>query len=421
MPFEIGENVGFYQVLAQLGQGGMATVFKAHHTVLDRDVAIKVLNPAFLEDPNFMSRFRREARAIASLDHPHIVPVFEFAEHAGIPFLVMKFIEGETLKSRLWHDPPSRQQVCEILEAVGSALAYAHQRGVLHRDIKPSNVLMANDGGIYLSDFGLARIVADGTSTMSREMLIGTPQYISPEQAMGLPDLDARTDIYSLGIVMYELIVGRVPFDADTPISIIHGHLYNPPPLPSSLAPDVSPALEQVILRALAKKREDRCASVEEMLAAFRQAREQECAAPVPAPEATAVDALPGQQAFETVLEVDRLAPQVAVLITTGGVRFSLIGGRIAIGRVDPARGISPDIDLTEAEPVDPRTGKRRRTVHREHARLIKTNEGWRLEILPGKEGRSWLNGVALESGRPYPLHPGDVLKLGAVELRCSA
>ena len=406
MPFEIGENVGFYEVQAQLGQGGMATVFKAHHTVLDRDVALKVLSPAFLEDPNFLARFRREARAIAGLDHPHIVPVFDFAEHRGIPFLVMKYIDGETLKSRLWRQRASPAYVCEIMEAVGAALAYAHQHGVLHRDIKPSNVLLGNDGGIFLSDFGLARIVADGTSTLSREMLIGTPQYISPEQAVGVPDLDARTDIYSLGIVLYELATGQVPFDADTPISIIHDHLYNPPPPPSSLETDVCQELEQVILRALAKKREDRYSTVDEMLNEFRDVGRQGPSAPT---------------SFHSLDSMPPVAPlaQPTVLVSANGLHFLLAGERLLVGRKDPRRGVFPDIDLTEAEPIDPKTGKQRRTVHREHVWLVLAGEGWRCELIPGKEGNSWLNDEPLLPGKSYPLRVGDRLKLSAVELEC--
>ena len=406
MPFEMGESVGFYQVLAQLGQGGMATVFKAHHTVLDRDVALKVLNPAFLEDPNFLARFRREARAIAGLDHTHIVPVFDFAEHRGIPFLVMKYIDGETLKSRLWRQRASPPYVCEIVEAVGSGLAYAHQHGVLHRDIKPSNVLLADEGGIYLSDFGLARIVADGTSTLSREMLIGTPQYISPEQAVGLPDLDARTDIYSLGIVLYELVTGQVPFDADTPISIIHDHLYNPPPPPSSLDAEVCQGLEQVILKCLAKKREDRFSTVDEMLEAFREALKEEPRVPAAIDRPTSVAlAAPGSTP--------------TVLVSANGLNFLLTGERLLVGRKDPRRGIFPDIDLTEAEPCDPKTGKQRRTVHREHVRLALGPEGWACEIISGKEGNSWLNDQPLLPGKSYPLRIGDRLRLCAVELEC--
>ena len=270
MSFVQGENVGPYRIIEQMGQGGMATVFKAYHAALDRYVAIKALHPAMMEDPGFLARFQREARVVAQLEHPNIVPIYDYAEHGGRPYLVMKFIDGETLKARLARGPLSNEEVLRIVEAVGQALTYAHRSGYLHRDVKPSNVLLCPDGSIFLADFGLARIAEAGASTLSGDMLMGTPHYISPEQARGQSDLDDGTDIYSFGVVLYELIVGQVPFDSDTPFSIIHDHIYNPLPLPCNVNPDVSESVQLVLLKALAKDREDRYKSVGEMVAAFR-------------------------------------------------------------------------------------------------------------------------------------------------------
>jgi tRNA A-37 threonylcarbamoyl transferase component Bud32 len=272
MTFATGENVGPYRVIEQLGQGGMATVYKAYHAALDRYVALKVLHPAFLQDPNFTRRFEREAKAVARLEHPNIVPVYDFAEHAGQPYLVMKYIEGDTLKARLRTGAMSKEEGLRIVEAAGAALSYAHKRGVLHRDIKPSNILLTSDGQVYLADFGLARMAETGESTLSADVMLGTPQYISPEQARGEKDLDVGTDIYSFGVVLYEMVVGRVPFNADTPFSIIHDHIYKPLPLPSSINPRVPPEVERVLLKALAKERGDRFPSVEAMVDAFRKA-----------------------------------------------------------------------------------------------------------------------------------------------------
>jgi serine/threonine-protein kinase len=272
MSFSVGENVGPYRIIEQLGQGGMATVFKAYHASLDRYVAIKVLHPAFGEDASFEARFQREARVVAKLEHPNIVPIYDYAEHEKRPYLVMKFIEGDTLKARLDQGPLSSEEVLKIVEAVGSALAYAHRQKVLHRDIKPSNVLVARDGQIYLADFGLARIAQSGESTLSGDMIIGTPQYISPEQAMGVTDLDERTDLYSLGVMLYEMVVGKVPFNADTPFSIIHDHIYSPLPLPRKVNPNVSNEVERVLLKALVKDRLDRYPAVDSMVSAFKEA-----------------------------------------------------------------------------------------------------------------------------------------------------
>ena len=192
MPFAEGENVGPYRIMEQLGQGGMATVYKAYHAALDRYVALKVLHPAFHEDRTFTARFQREARVVAKLEHPNIVPVYDFAEHETRPYLVMKYIEGETLKARLSRGPLSAVEITQVVDSVGSALAYAHRQGILHRDIKPSNVLISTDGQMYLADFGLARIAQAGESTLSSDSIMGTPQYISPEQARGDKDLDFR-------------------------------------------------------------------------------------------------------------------------------------------------------------------------------------------------------------------------------------
>ena len=272
MPFNVGENVGPYRIIEQFGQGGMATVFKAYHASLDRYVALKVLHPAFNQDPNFEARFQREARVVAKLEHPNIVPIYDYAEHEKRPYLVMKFIEGITLKARMDAGSLSSDEITKIVDAVGSALAYAHKQGVLHRDIKPSNVLMATDGQIYLADFGLARIAQSGESTLSSDMIMGTPQYISPEQAMGKADLDQRTDLYSFGVMLYEMVVGKVPFNADTPFSIIHDHIYSPLPLPRVINPNVPESVERVLLKVLAKERDDRFEDATKLVIAFKEA-----------------------------------------------------------------------------------------------------------------------------------------------------
>ena len=178
------------------------------------------------------------------------------------------------LKARLKRAPLSPEEGVRIIQTIGDALAYAHQQGILHRDVKPSNVILGNDGQIYLTDFGLARIAAAGETTISNDMMIGTPQYISPEQAMGKREMDAGTDIYSFGVLIYELVVGRVPFSADTPFAIIHDHIYTPLPLPRTVNPKVPEVIERLLLKALAKERADRFSDVEQMVTAFRKAIE---------------------------------------------------------------------------------------------------------------------------------------------------
>ncbi|MBL8089751.1 MAG: serine/threonine protein kinase [Anaerolineales bacterium] len=272
MSFKVGENIGPYRIIEQLGQGGMATVFKAYHASLDRYVAVKALHQAFNEDSTFTARFQREARVVAKLEHPNIVPVYDYSEHENRPYLVMKFIEGDTLKARFQRGALSSQEIEQVVTSVGSALGYAHQQGVLHRDIKPSNVLLSTEGVMYLADFGLARIAQAGESTLSSDSIMGTPQYISPEQAMGKKDLDSGTDIYSFGVMLYEMVVGQVPFSADTPFSIIHDHIYTPLPLPMDINPKVPEPVQKVLLKALAKDRTDRYQTVEDLVSAFKSA-----------------------------------------------------------------------------------------------------------------------------------------------------
>ncbi len=272
MSFEIGTTVGAYEIVEKLGKGGMATVYKAYHAALDRHVAIKVLHATFKDDESFLRRFSREAKVVARLEHTHIVPVYDFAEHDGYPYLVMRYIEGETLKDRMSLGTLPKSEVVRIATAVASALDYAHQQGVLHRDIKPSNILLTKGSGVYITDFGLARIAQAGESTLSQDMIMGTPQYISPEQAKGEVNIDGRTDVYSFGIVLYELITGRVPFQSDTSYAIIHAQIFDPPPSPGELNDKVGPELETVLLKGLSKSPDDRYQTAGELAAAFRGA-----------------------------------------------------------------------------------------------------------------------------------------------------
>lgn len=270
-----GQTLGQYKVIEQMGSGGMATVYKAYHPRLDRYVAIKMLHEAFQEDKNFLARFEREAQIVARLEHPHIVPVFDFDEYHGRPYLVMKYVEGRTLKAELDSAPPTLADILSIMTPVADALDYAHRQGVLHRDIKPSNIIIDTTAAAYVTDFGLARMAQLGDSTLSHDVLLGTPHYISPEQAMGNRDLDSRTDLYSLGVVLFELVVGRVPFSADTPFAVIHDQIYRPLPKPSSINPEITAAVDAVLEKALAKAPAERYTTATEMIDAFRRAVEQ--------------------------------------------------------------------------------------------------------------------------------------------------
>lgn len=272
MILQQGDRVSQYEIDSVIGQGGMAVVYKAYHERLDRYVAIKMMHQTFLQDTDFRERFIREARIVARLEHPNIVPIYDYDEYNGTPFLVMRLVDGMTLKRRSLKKGCTLAETAAILTDVASALDYAHSMGVLHRDMKPSNIILSHDDRPYITDFGLARIAETGASTISHDMMLGTPYYISPEQARGEKTLDHRTDIYSLGVILYELIAGRVPFMADTPYAIVHGHIYQDPEPPSAYNETLSPEVDAVIMRALAKDPDKRYKTATAMIQAFKLA-----------------------------------------------------------------------------------------------------------------------------------------------------
>ncbi len=268
----IGQFLGQYQIKAKIGAGGMATVFKAYQANLDRDVAIKVLPPALASrDPNFAKRFEREAKAIAKLNHPHILPIYDFGVDRDYSYIVMRYIEAEQTLRQIIRQPLSQERIVELVIQIANALDYAHKRDIIHRDVKPSNVLLDEDWTL-LSDFGLAKIRHESaTRITSSGAGMGTPAYMSPEQGYGR-ETDHRTDIYALGVVLYELLTGVIPHDADTPIGIVVKRNNEPPVSPRKINPDIPESIEQVIFRALAIRPEARYQRASDFAAALQQA-----------------------------------------------------------------------------------------------------------------------------------------------------
>ena len=255
-----------YQVEARIGAGGMAEVYRGFDQVLNRTVAIKVLLPQMARDTSFVERFRREAQAAARLNQPNIVGVYDTGADDGTQYIVMEFIEGRTLAEFMATGRrPTPTQAAEIAQKIAAAIAAAHAQGVIHRDIKPGNVMITRDGVIKVMDFGIARVLGPETAPQTSAVL-GTASYLSPEQAQGGP-VDARTDIYSLGAVLYELLTARPPFTGDSPVAVAYKQVNEAPAAPSSLNPDVPASLDAVVMKALSKNPSNRYQSAEEFSA----------------------------------------------------------------------------------------------------------------------------------------------------------
>ncbi len=272
---------GRYRLRGSIGQGGMAEVQRAHDEQLDREVAVKILHARYSDDENFLLRFQREARAAASLNHPNIVSVYDAGETEGRPFIVMELVRGRSLRELTRTERITAGRATEIVGDSALALNYAHEHGLIHRDIKPGNILISHEGEVKVTDFGIARAVNAETITETAAVF-GTAAYVSPEQAQGDP-VDRRTDVYSLGCVLYELLAGRQPFSADSPVALAYQHVSAIPPPPSEFSDEATPDLDAITLKAMAKDADDRYQSAREFNADLERAR---AGVPVTAPMA---------------------------------------------------------------------------------------------------------------------------------------
>jgi tetratricopeptide (TPR) repeat protein/tRNA A-37 threonylcarbamoyl transferase component Bud32 len=331
----IGQEVGGYRIVSQIGKGGMATVFKAYQASLDRYVAVKVMPPFYAEqDDTFLKRFRQEAKAIASLRHPNILIVIDYGEENETTYIVMEFVEAGTL-TEMMGKPMAPDQMMGLVDQVAGALHYAHGQGVVHRDIKPSNILLPKPDWPLLTDFGLAKIVGGSQLTQSGTVA-GTPAYMSPEQGRG-EKVDPRSDIYSLGIVLYEMATGVVPFHAETPMAVVVKHIIDPLPLPRSKNPELPEEIERVILKSLSKDAADRFQDADEMAKALNEAVRG-----LPAGVARAVPAVPTAQVTTMVDEAEVAAEseEPALRAAEGAVEVEVATGASGgIGRLFSGRG----------------------------------------------------------------------------------
>ncbi len=263
-------KINRYEVIAELGRGGMATVYRAYDPSFDREVAVKVLPREFLHDPQFRERFQREIKTIAQLEHPVIVPVYDVGEHDGQPYFVMRYMTGGSLTEWIRQRNFSLSDAARIIERLAQALEYAHAKGVIHRDLKPDNILFDQNGEPAITDFGVAKL-EQVASTLTGSGIIGTPAYMSPEQAQS-GQVDSRSDIYGLGVILYEILCGKQPYEADTPMGVIVKHITEPVPDILEVNPEVPKDIGAIVKKALAKKKEERFGSAMEMARALNLA-----------------------------------------------------------------------------------------------------------------------------------------------------
>jgi serine/threonine protein kinase len=392
----IGKTLGKYKLVEEIGRGGMAVIYKAYQESLDRHVAIKVL---LMEraSSDFAERFNREARAVARLSHPNILPIYDFGHEGDLSYIVMKYAPAGTLKGRMGKSMAPEEAV-RFVSQIAAALDHAHERGVLHRDVKPGNVLLDEEDWVLLGDFGLAKLMAADVQLTASGVGVGTPAYMSPEQVQGL-EVDARTDVYSLGTVLYEMVTGDVPFKADTPMAVALKHLTDPLPSPRSVKPGLPLEVEQIIVKAMAKDREDRYQSAGEMARTLLQALDEKLSL---LPQAQRLpDRKPSPAPLDVGLKVSTqpaLAVGAQLLVTSGqiaGQEFAL-AGEMRIGRRGDNDIILPD-----------------RQISGHHAHLS-VSDGVILADVGSRNG-TYVNGRRIRE--PYHLRDGDRIRMGRTEL----
>jgi len=398
----LGQTIGGYQIAEEIGQGGVATVYRAHQPQLERWVAIKIMKTAEASGKEFLTRFRREAKAIAALRHPNILTIYDYGEEKGTAYIVMEYVAGGTLKTHLAGEPMEWPDAATLILPLGRALEYAHSEGIVHRDVKPANILMARPDWPLLADFGLVKLLGRQRGITQPGVSIGTPAYFSPEQAGG-EEVDHRTDVYGLGIVLYELLTGRLPFEAHSPIEMMLRRLREDPIPPRQFNQLIPPPLEAVIMRALARDPDARHSSMEALVNNLARL-----------PGATGRPISSSSGDTPPPATTTRLAsPDIAIgprLVVMGtGAMISLPHqDKVVIGRSDP-HVTPPDVNLGPY-------GGEQAGVSRHHAQLLNRSTGYLLEDLNSTNG-TFINSMPVPPGQPTRVRNGDVILCGQFSL----
>ncbi|MBR1606687.1 MAG: Stk1 family PASTA domain-containing Ser/Thr kinase [Clostridia bacterium] len=389
-----------YRLEEFVGKGGMALVFRATDLRTGHDVAVKVLRPEFNSDAEFLERFQREALAASKMSHHNIVNLLDVGEEDGYRYLVMEYMRGRTLKEIITEKGSLPEPVAgQIAIRILSALQHAHDNGIIHRDIKPQNILINAEGMVKVADFGIARVAGSNTLTKG-DSVMGSVHYFSPEQARG-EDVTAASDIYSVGVVMYEMLTGRVPFDGDTPVSIALQHISTPPKAPSLVVDTISPAMEQVVLTAMSKEMRNRYRDAADMARAIRgalqnpQVTDASTTAPVTALQEPVHTASENTERIQHQRRKKRLRETLLVILLTVVVLAGLTFGGIQIARNILSRTEAPFL-VGETE---------------ENAVRLGTEKGLKVEIVRQSDSITPAGVVMLQSREyQYPMKRGDVL-----------
>ncbi len=355
------EKIGIYEVKAELGRGGMATVYRAYDPRFEREVAVKVLPSELLHsDPQFRLRFEREAKIIAQLEHTAIVPVYDVGEADGQPYFVMRYMNGGSLSERIKAGGLTIEDAARILGAIAPGLDEAHSKGIVHRDIKPSNILFDKRGNPYISDFGIAKLSQAQAGNVTGSAIIGTPAYMSPEQAQGT-EIDGRADIYALGIILFEMLTGQQPFQADTPMAVAIKHITDPVPHIRKINPQLSEGVDAIIQKAMAKDRNERFATAVEMTNALQEVARHEPTKLQTLPEAARRTR---KMQAATMKAKPKAAPQkkgfnalfiVLPVLAFGGLAALAVGFYLYNGGFRPVKTTAPISTFTLA-PLDTET-----------------------------------------------------------------
>jgi eukaryotic-like serine/threonine-protein kinase len=444
----VGKTLGEYNLESVIGEGGLATVYRAYQISLNRPVAIKVL---YHQEGTSLARFQREAKVIAALRHRNILIIYEYGEQEGLPYIVMEYVEGGTLEDRLKGEPMDWRRVVNLIMPIAEALQYAHARGIIHRDVKPSNILMQQEDWPVLADFGLVKQSDEQQGLTMTGTFMGTPNYISPEQARDLP-VDHRADMYSLGVVLFEMVAGRLPFNYKVSNKILLAHVMEEPPSPLTFNPNCPPDLAEIILKTLRKSPDERYANMQALIEALKtllygpslpieapieaQTAETDTpVAPIPTPAKVAPeekslgrffkpirnffsrevpDELASQanvasgeedEADHTVRLGSERAPASSVPKLVGGTKKITIefpeGLRLVVGRTHGSTVVDINLEPHEASKYG---------VSRSHARFFKRENLWFLEDLHSLNG-TFVNEVRLQHGQPAALKNGDTIR----------